>query len=315
MRNRCFALWITFVALCQFVSAQHDLDILYGYIGPHTAIIQPVPHPVRTMVRPQPNVYLLDVGMDFFIPDGWQNYMLQSCQVRQIWITSGLTGTKSGVGNVFCASGCPNLFHLPFSGTPHHHFIFSATAPGVYVWDLRAVNGVDYQGRTLADSPSIYRIYMTANPQGSTLNRIFGSVETASAYGGESYDLMLSVQIKSGSSTVAERQLPPNDAAIYDYMVGFTQSGTFDVVAKLSKHLSRKVSGVLLSPNVQLDWSFATLGDVNGDDVIDDADLLQVLFDFGSGRFQSDLDGDGTVDDGDLLIVLFNFGLAGEGRS
>ena len=50
------------------------------------------------------------------------------------------------------------------------------------------------------------------------------------------------------------------------------------------------------------------LGDVNGDDVIDDADLLQVLFAFGGGDAQADLNGDGVVDDADLLTVLFNFG-------
>lgn len=315
MRNKCVALWITSMLLCQIVTAQHDLDILYGYSGNHIAIVQPLPHPVRAMTRPQPNVYLLDVGMDFFIPDGWQTYMLQSCQVRQIWISPGLIGTKSGVGNLFCASGCPNQFNLPFSGTPHHHFIFSATAPNVYVWDMRAVNGVDYQGRALADLPSIYRIYMTANPQGSLLNRIFGGVETANEYAGDPYDLMLTVQIRSSGTVVAERQLPPNEAAIYGYMVGFTQSGSFDIVAKLSKHLSRKMNAIALTPNVQLDWNFETLGDVNGDDVIDDSDLLTILFDFGTHRFLSDLNGDGTVDDGDLLIVLFNFGLAGEGRS
>lgn len=51
------------------------------------------------------------------------------------------------------------------------------------------------------------------------------------------------------------------------------------------------------------------LGDVNGDDCIDDADLLQVLFQFGeSGGSLADLNLDGVVDDADLLLVLFNFG-------
>ncbi len=50
------------------------------------------------------------------------------------------------------------------------------------------------------------------------------------------------------------------------------------------------------------------LGDVNGDDCIDDADLLLVLFSFGSNNPDADLNGDGIVDDADLLIVLFNFG-------
>jgi hypothetical protein len=49
-------------------------------------------------------------------------------------------------------------------------------------------------------------------------------------------------------------------------------------------------------------------GNVNGDCTIDDADLLQVLFNFGSGDAASDTNGDGTVDDADLLTVLFNFG-------
>ncbi len=49
-------------------------------------------------------------------------------------------------------------------------------------------------------------------------------------------------------------------------------------------------------------------GDVNGDGCVDDADLLQVLFAFGSEDQDTDVNGDGIVDDADLLIVLFNFG-------
>lgn len=315
MRNKRFLALLIMSMPCSLIWAQHELDLLYGYSNNAVAVIQPVPHPVRTMARPQPNTFLQDVGMDFYILPGWQNYMLQSVRVQQTWISPGLVGTKSGVGNVFCATGCSNRFDLPFSGTPHHHFIFSATAPGVYIWDMRAVNGVDDQGRVLSDLPYIYRIYMVANPQGSSLNRIFGSVQAASAYQGDLYGLMLTIQIKTSGTVIAQSHLPCNPAALYAYMVGFTQNGTYDVVAKLSKHLSRKVGAVLMSPGVQLDWSFETLGDVNGDDVIDDSDLLQILFDFGGSYSTSDLNGDGTVDDVDLLIVLFNFGLAGEGRS
>jgi hypothetical protein len=55
-------------------------------------------------------------------------------------------------------------------------------------------------------------------------------------------------------------------------------------------------------------------GDVNGDNRIDDADLLRVLFIFGQtgASLPEDLDGDGRVDDADLLIVLFRFGQEGE---
>jgi len=52
-------------------------------------------------------------------------------------------------------------------------------------------------------------------------------------------------------------------------------------------------------------------GDVNMDGCVDDADLLAILFAFGStgsnvGR--ADINCDGVVDDADLLTVLFNFG-------
>lgn len=53
-----------------------------------------------------------------------------------------------------------------------------------------------------------------------------------------------------------------------------------------------------------------SLGNVNGDCTIDDADLLQVLFNFGSNDAGTDTNDDGTVDDADLLTVLFNFGLS-----
>lgn len=55
------------------------------------------------------------------------------------------------------------------------------------------------------------------------------------------------------------------------------------------------------------------LGDVNGDNVIDDADLLEILFNFGNTTSApADLNGDGVVDDADLLTVLFNFGAQGD---
>jgi len=42
---------------------------------------------------------------------------------------------------------------------------------------------------------------------------------------------------------------------------------------------------------------------------VDDADLLSVLFEFGSTDITpADVNGDRVVDDADLLTVLFNFG-------
>ena len=49
-------------------------------------------------------------------------------------------------------------------------------------------------------------------------------------------------------------------------------------------------------------------GDVDGNGCVDEADLLAVLFAFGSTLGREDTNCDGVVDDADWLIVLFNFG-------
>ncbi|MCX7992250.1 MAG: hypothetical protein N2651_01140 [Fimbriimonadales bacterium] len=76
--------------------------------------------------------------------------------------------------------------------------------------------------------------------------------------------------------------------------------------------LSRTFNEVLLPGGDTLDPYLRmnlVLGDVDGNDCIDDADLLLVLFRFGAtGASPADLNLDGVVDDADLLIVLFNFG-------
>jgi hypothetical protein len=51
-------------------------------------------------------------------------------------------------------------------------------------------------------------------------------------------------------------------------------------------------------------------GDTDGNGCVDDADVLQVLFNFGArgSNLPADVNSDGVVDDSDLLIVLFRFG-------
>ncbi len=53
-------------------------------------------------------------------------------------------------------------------------------------------------------------------------------------------------------------------------------------------------------------------GDLNGDNIVDDNDLLIVLLLFGEYSPEYDLTGDNYIDDQDLLIVLFNFGSTGD---
>ncbi|MFQ3610612.1 MAG: PQQ-dependent sugar dehydrogenase [Fimbriimonadales bacterium] len=89
--------------------------------------------------------------------------------------------------------------------------------------------------------------------------------------------------------------------------------GNYAVRAKAGTYLSVVVPSVSIASQgyAYLKLNFTVNGDVNGDDVIDDADLLAVLFAFGGSGGSEDLNQDGVVDDADLLIVLFNFGASG----
>lgn len=89
--------------------------------------------------------------------------------------------------------------------------------------------------------------------------------------------------------------------------------GTYTVRARAGKYLPVTITNVSVAAQgfAYLNLNFQTLGDVNGDGVIDDADLLAILFAFGSADPDADLDNDGIVDDADLLTVLFNFGVGG----
>ncbi|MFN4033722.1 MAG: DVUA0089 family protein [Fimbriimonadales bacterium] len=89
-------------------------------------------------------------------------------------------------------------------------------------------------------------------------------------------------------------------------------SGTVDIAVRAPTSLKRIVRGVSLDSDVSGLVFDLINGDLNGDNVIDDADLLVVLFNFGANDPDVDLNGDGVVDDADLLIVLFNFGAVGD---
>ncbi|MEJ5384678.1 MAG: dockerin type I domain-containing protein [Fimbriimonadales bacterium] len=98
-----------------------------------------------------------------------------------------------------------------------------------------------------------------------------------------------------------------------------TDLNVVDVALSPNRHwLGVRIPNVNVSGTVDLGAISLPNGDANGDQVVDDADLLEVLFAFGGDVSQdpaaatADLNQDGTVDDADLLIVLFNFGAQGE---
>jgi len=118
---------------------------------------------------------------------------------------------------------------------------------------------------------------------------------------------------------------PEIEAGVYDVVVRPIYSPT---IISTNCPTNLCVTGVSFSPDTHwlgvripnvnvsgtVDLGTVTLpnGDTNNDRVVDDADLLTVLFAFGGNDDAADLNEDGVVDDADLLIVLFNFGVQGE---
>jgi hypothetical protein len=92
-----------------------------------------------------------------------------------------------------------------------------------------------------------------------------------------------------------------------------TDLNVVDYAPSPDRHwLGVRIPNVNVSGTVDLGSITLPNGDANADLIVDDADLLVVLFEFGGNNAAADLNQDGTVDDADLLIVLFNFGIQGE---
>ncbi|MDT7961468.1 MAG: hypothetical protein RQ971_06350, partial [Armatimonadota bacterium] len=95
---------------------------------------------------------------------------------------------------------------------------------------------------------------------------------------------------------------------------GATANGQLDTERGTLEHLAfTPTDPANLGPYIvyidDVETYVPTPGDVDDNGCVDDADLLQVLFAFGStGSNDADVNCDQVVDDADLLIVLFNFG-------
>jgi len=132
----------------------------------------------------------------------------------------------------------------------------------------------------------------------------------AGSYNGRTVEVVL--RPARGGSPLATASGTLN--ATRDFEVSFfNYLGYYDLAIRAQGTLLKRVPNARMRyPGVSGLNLTLIPGDVNGDNVIDDADLLQVLFAFGANNPSVDLNGDGVVDDADLLLVLFNFGLQGE---
>ncbi len=92
-----------------------------------------------------------------------------------------------------------------------------------------------------------------------------------------------------------------------------TPVGEHDIRIRIHNSLFGRVPNVPLEVDQTAQVQVHLLnGDVDGNNMVDDADLLYVLLNFGRHAPDYDLNGDDFIDDSDLLVVLFNFGAIGE---
>jgi len=154
-----------------------------------------------------------------------------------------------------------------------------------------------------------YEVYLST-PNVPT--RLQGTVNIPGFVGNPSQIVLTIQQFDPYTGAVAATHTG-NLGSGYSYSIAVTP-GLYDGLRITAPRcLARAVPGLRrLLGTTTLDLNLV-LGDVNGDNVINDADLLEVLFAFGqSTAAPADLNGDGVVNDADLLIVLFGFGQQGD---
>jgi hypothetical protein len=124
-----------------------------------------------------------------------------------------------------------------------------------------------------------------------------------------SHSVFLILPFQGGSS-------PPIDAVSREFTVDVRDNNIVVPSDAIARQFTVNAADATSSPpSDTISRAFTVFnpplpGDVNYSGCVDDADLLIVLFAFGSvGQdLAEDLNDDGGVDDVDLLLVLFNFG-------
>lgn len=159
------------------------------------------------------------------------------------------------------------------------------------------------------------RISISASVMAALTVPISGRI-TINGFAGSYNGRVVEVNLRplNSSTILATATTTANSTGNYSVSF-FNYLGYYDLAIRAQGTLLKRVANRrvrypgLTNVNVTL-----VPGDINGDNVIDDADLLAVLFAFGQSgsNLPEDINGDGVVDDADLLTVLFNFGQVGE---
>jgi hypothetical protein len=201
-----------------------------------------------------------------------------------------------------------HLFHYRWSSNSSTNLVQEAVnrdADAVYL----AHNSAEQVLWAIPTSSGSYEVYLSTPNIPTTLQ---GTV-TIPGFAGNTNQIVLTIRQRDPYTGNVAATHTGNMNSGFTYSIAVTP-GLYDGLRITAPRcLARNIPGLRrLLGATTLDFSL-TLGDVNGDNIIDDADLLAVLFEFGnSTNAPADVNGDGIVDDADLLTVLFNFGAQGD---
>ncbi len=215
------------------------------------------------------------------------------------------SGNAFWLGKHSTTSNFPNLFHYQWSanqstnltqeavGATRESLFLASNSAEQVLWAVRNSAGTEWE------------IYL------STPNTLTTLQGTVTGFAGNPSSVQLIVQLINPITGAVAHTHTTNLTSASTYSVSVTP-GLWRLRIRADRSLVRAFDERRLLGTVTLNLNLV-LGDVNGDNVVDDADLLEILFAFGSTTTApADVNADGVVDDADLLIVLFAFGSTGE---
>jgi hypothetical protein len=218
------------------------------------------------------------------------------------------SGNAFWLGKHSSTNGKLHLFHYNWDTNISTNLVQEAVNRDANATYL-AHNSVEQVLWAVPTSGGTYEVYLSTPNIPTTLQ---GTVTIAGFVGNTNQIALTIRQIDPYTGTVAATHTGNMNSG-FTYAIAVTPGLYNGLRITAPRCLARNIPGLRrLLGATTVDFSL-TLGDVNSDNIIDDADLLQVLFNFGSNTTAPvDLNGDGIVDDADLLIVLFNFGARGD---
>jgi len=256
-------------------------------------------------------------GHDFRVPNGQVNFFDESAPTIgrfQLLATSANSlsvahwgyDTESGVDkfqvDILNSSNTVLSTHEIYPDDSNSSITGLNLAPGNYSAVYRVTNG---SGLTT----SISRAFTVT---GQTF--INGTVALP-GYNGSARQL--TVSIRNPGSTTALETYNVNVANNGTFTINTARTGTFDVSIKGAHFLRQTLTNRTLSGSVNMNFSLFN-GDVNGDNMVTNTDLLQIrqawgTFSGGSGfNTNADLNGDGVIGNSDFLIFRQNYGRNGD---